>query len=320
MTNTAPLFEVRNAGLLALVIDAGRVRQQHKGACVAGPMDTFAYTMTNILLERSNGKAIEIFGGGFELVVATESIIVVTGLGGQVTVNGAEIKRWLPHQVVPDDVLAIAPSDSGYISYLAFSHELKSGNAYGSFSTVMREGIGGLNSDGTALASGDRVFANVHEQIQSYRQQSEFKLILPLVKKVYQPRPIRLTPGNQANALGKIAWNRMLASSYQVLATSNRMGIRLSGDMITQSTYAMRSEGVSLGTVQVPPDGQPIVLMAERQTLGGYPKIANVAQIDLPLLAQCQAGTIITFIESDTHTARNELRLLDLQIQQMRKT
>ena len=96
----------------------------------------------------------------------------------------------------------------------------------------------------------------------------------------------------------------MLTSSYQILATSNRMGIRLSGDAITQSKFPMRSEGVTMGTVQVPPDGQPIVLMADRQTLGGYPKIANVALIDLPLLAQCQPGTTINFTQTDTNAAR----------------
>ena len=140
-------------------------------------------------------QAIEIFGGGFELVVATETVIVVTGLGGKITVNGAEKKRWQPHRVAPGDVLAIAPSESGFISYLAFSHEIKSASAYDSFSTVMREGVGGLNGDGAALVSGDRVFATGQEQTRSHQLQPRSEPLLSLVKKVYQPRLIRLTTG-----------------------------------------------------------------------------------------------------------------------------
>ena len=318
MNDIYPLFEIKNTALTALFIDEGRRGHQYQGVCESGPMDRFAFTMANVLLHQPNRIAIEVFGSGFTLVATTNITIAVTSSGGRLKINGSEEPMWTTHQLLAGDELSLYQDECGYISYIAFAANIHSQNAYQSYSTVTRERAGGLNGDGSPLMVGDRVVGAAKSQEVKTLSSTQQKRLASLVNSVYQQRSIKLLPGSQYNVLQPISWNRLLSSNYEVQRESNRMGVRLAGNAVLESTFSMRSEGVTMGTVQVPSNGQPIILMADRQTLGGYPKIANVALVDLPFLAQCKPGTTVTFTESDINSARNQLRLRERLIQQMR--
>jgi antagonist of KipI len=123
--------------------------------------------------------------------------------------------------------------------------------------------------------------------------------ITPTSRPPYSATPvIRIVRGPQAHGFSEEAWRRLLGEAYVVQSQSDRMGLRLAGPTLALGQpHEMPSEAVAFGAIQVPPDGQPIVLLADRQTLGGYPKIANVVSVDLPLLAQVKPGDTVRFRE-----------------------
>jgi len=184
--------------------------------------------------------------------------------------------------------LDLGPARSGCHGYLAVAGGIDVPPVLGSRSTLLSAGLGGFR--GRALQKGDVLRAAAGERRLVGRWQADTR-ILP----AYSAAPtVRILPGAQADQFDGM----LLSAEFKVTARSDRMGVRLAGPPLTRNAdNELLSSGVAPGTVQVPPDGQPIILMADAQTIGGYPQVANVISVDLPLIAQLRPGDSVRFRE-----------------------
>ncbi|MBT0586408.1 5-oxoprolinase subunit C family protein [Alteromonas oceanisediminis] len=310
------LFQVKETAALSCIVDSGRRGMQAQGISASGPMDWFAYTINNRLLEHTEPAAqVEITAGQFRAVFARPLRIAITGGKAHCELNQQPIEQWKAVHVEKGDVLQLVIQPNAARLYLGVSFSIDSGTRYNSRCTVARENAGGLANDGKALNYNDTVYG-APTDVQYQREVDESRLS-DLIRRVYQHGPIRVLPGEQVEVFSRLAWRRLLSESYTLTAQSNRMGLRLRGNPVQKMQFKMRSEPLSFGSMQVPPDGQPIIMMSDRQTLGGYPKLAKVAHVDLPRLAQTSIDQQISFSGADAVTARNDWRMLDLSIQRI---
>jgi antagonist of KipI len=217
---------------------------------------------------------------GPELEFPEATVIAITGadFGGP--------GRWRPLQVAAGTVLHFNNATEGCRGYLAVAGGIDVPLVLGSRSTFLRGRLGGWH--GRALKDGDRLPVPT-----THRAVSEHWSIDPKIIPPYRRSPtVRVVAGAQADEFE----STLFFGEYQVSAQSDRMGFRLRGAPLRRTaSQELRSATAVPGTIQAPPDGQPIVLMADAQTIGGYPQIAHVATIDLPLLAQLRPGDTVRF-------------------------
>ncbi len=281
-------LEVLEGGLLTTLQDRGRYGWEQYGVPVAGAMDPFALQAANAIVGNDLGEAaLEITIVGPRLYAHSGCLIAVAGADLDLRVDGAPAPTWQALWLPAGSVVEFGGRRSGCRAYLAVAGGFAVAPVLGSRSTYLRGGFGGL--DGRALRAGDllplRAPAAGHAglagrplpavEVPHYTEE-------PTVRVVLGPQADRFTPEGVAALLDGV---------YEVGPNSDRMGCRLRGPRIAQRAGAdIVSDGIALGSVQVPGDGQPIVLMADRQTAGGYTKIATVIGADVPLLAQCVPG------------------------------
>lgn len=203
------------------------------------------------------------------------------------TVNGQSKALWHSHRIKQDDVIELGFAQAGLRCYLAVAGGFRLPKQFGSNSTVLREQVGGIA--GAALQQGQ--FLPVRA---SYRP-----LLWALPDKFWpeltKPLELGLIPGYQQHWFDQAQWQQLCTTDYQVSASYDRMGYRLHGDPLFYQRRALLSEGISYGAVQLPPDGLPIVLLNDRQTLGGYPKPGVVFAHQAAALAQRRQGQLIRF-------------------------
>ncbi len=290
-------FEVLDGGLSTTVQDLGRYGYERFGVPVAGAMDPFALRAANRLVGNPPGAAaLEITVSGPRLRVTEKCLIAVTGADLGLRVRGRSLPSWMAVFVRRGWEIEFDGRRSGCRAYLAVAGGVDAPPIMGSRSTYLRGGWGGF--EGRPLARGDvldfgldstavdlagragRSFPTEHAPPYSDR---------PEIRVVLGPQcPQDASGGDHFTERGVATF---LSSAYSVGPASDRMGYRLVGPPVEhRGSGEIISEGVPLGAVQAPPDGQPIVMMADRQTTGGYPKIAVVIGADLPLLAQCLPG------------------------------
>ncbi len=270
-------------GVHTTVQDLGRPGYRHAGVPLGGAMDAFALRVANTLVGNPEGAAgLEITLGGVEFRF-TEA--------GVVAVGGAEftgVPAWRPLAIPAGGSLTLGTCRRGYRAYVAVRGGLAVPPVLGSQSTYVRAGLGGIQ--GRPLQEGDRLPVQAADSPVAVPPQ-----ITPLwdLLPPYSTEPvIRVVPGAQADWFGA-DW---VAEPYQVAPQSDRMGLRLKGAKLTGGDGRdLLSSGIVSGTVQVPPDGQLILLGADAQTIGGYPQIAHVISVDLPLVAQLRPGDRIRF-------------------------
>ncbi|GAA5347002.1 5-oxoprolinase subunit C family protein [Planifilum fimeticola] len=289
-----PALEVLQPGLLTTVQDLGRTGFQHTGMVVAGAMDAFSLQVANCLVGNRRGEAgLEMTMTGPELKALDDIVIALCGADLGPTVDGVPAPLWKSFVLERGSVLRFRGASSGVRAYLAVAGGLCAEDVMGSKSTYVRAGIGGMRGRplrrGDILERGDGG-AVLHrsgrslsaDQIPRWNKEDEVRVILGPQEDAFTPKGIRT----------------FLGSKYQVTPQSDRMGIRLRGPEIEHRESAdILSDAVSMGAVQVPADGQPIVLMADRQTTGGYAKIAAVISVDLPKMAQFPPGGLVSFRE-----------------------
>jgi biotin-dependent carboxylase-like uncharacterized protein len=295
-------FEVIAAGVLSLLQDNGRFGQSVLGLTTGGAMDAPSARWANRLLGNDNNATlIECSVGGLQLRANSYSYIAVTGAELPLSINGKAAELWAVHKVQPGDVIELGMVSKGLRAYLAVAGGFRVTPQFGSVSTVLREGIGGLK--GNKLQTCDLLAVQEVKQLprlslpQAYRPQ--FNRILTL----------RLVEGYQAESFSVTERQRFYLNSYKVTPQADRMGYKLAGTAIQSKQSQLLSEGICYGAVQIPPDGQPIVLLNDRQTLGGYPKIGSVLSLDCALLAQAVAGTELYFTAISHEQAHNALCL-----------
>ena len=295
-------FSVLSPGVLSLLQDSGRLGQSALGLTNGGPMDAPSAAWANRLLgNHSNATLIECSVGGLQLRADTHSYIAVTGATLPLSINGKAAEQWTAHKVQAGDMIELGMVSKGLRVYIAVAGGFAVAPQFGSTATVMREGIGGLN--GNKLQAGDKLAANTVVNLQRQRLPARYR---PQFNRVLS---LRLVEGYQAQSFTATERQRFYLNSYNVTPQADRMGYKLSGSAISCQQTQLLSEGICYGAVQIPPDGQPIVLLNDRQTLGGYPKIGSVLSLDCALLAQAGAGTTVYFTPISPEQAHNALCL-----------
>lgn len=310
-TNGASL-SVISPGTLSLLQDAGRFGMAALGLTQGGPLDTHSFIWANALVGNPyHSTVIEHSIGGLILRANSTCTVAITGAELPVQCNGQPVACWQPIQLRAGDELVLGYMTRGLRAYLAVAGGFAITPQFGSTSTVMREGIGGLHQDGSKLAAGDLLplgqgttAATVTTPAAAIRQ-----LTLPPAVNDNNPLVLRLLLGYQVSQFSPTEQARFFLNPYQVSPQCDRMGYKLSGSAIQCQSRALLSEGISLGAVQIPPDGQPIVLLNDRQTLGGYPKIGTVLSLDCWKLAQCAPGSKVHFKPINSYQSHNALAL-----------
>jgi len=295
--------KVISAGILSLLQDAGRFGQHQIGLTSGGPMDPLAFHWANRLCANPAGAtAIEVSVGGIKLEAQRALRLAVTGGEMPLKINGSAAQCWQTHSLNAGDRLELGYSQRGCRAYIAIGGGgFDVAADFGSTSTVVREGIGGLN--GGALQAGDELASHVDMNTQCWRVPAAER---PLYRKWVT---LRVIPGYQQHAFSRIQQRLFFHNSFEVSDRCDRMGYRLTGPEVRADIDGILSEGICLGAIQVPADGQPIVLMNDRQTIGGYPKIGSVLSLDLAKLAQLLPGDKVSFAPITIDCAHNALHL-----------
>ncbi|MDR1916195.1 MAG: biotin-dependent carboxyltransferase family protein [Synergistaceae bacterium] len=287
-------FVVEKPGALTLVQDLGRWGHQFRGVTVSGPMDPFSLRMGNIMLGNGqNDAALEITLFGLDIIVNEERCVVLAGADLNMRINGAPAQSWTAYYVPPGSRITIGGlSGDGCRSYLCFSGGIDVPLVMGSRSTYVRASLGGYN--GRALKSGDVVNLNAPKPLWRLGD----GLVCPPELRPMRPRDelICAMDGPQIDAFTQEGINTFYGETFTVSNEIDRMGYRLDGPEIELcKSPDIVSDGIALGAVQVPGHGRPIVMMSDRQTTGGYAKIAVVCTWSAAKLAQRLPGDPVRF-------------------------
>ncbi len=291
-------FRVEQPGLLSLLQDRGRFGAHNLGLTTGGPLDYLAFDWSNRLLGNDvNATAIEIGFGGLVLAADCSARAAITGATAACKLNGEVLPQWQSFDVSPGDRLEIGFASAGTRIYLGVAGGFDIAPSFGSTATVVREKIGGLGGDklkaGDLLPCGERPTGGHWRLAEPDRPQ-------------YNDRArLRLVPGYQQAAFAPAQQWRFFNSEYRLTDRCDRMGFRLEGESVHSDMISMLSEGICHGAVQIPADGQPIVLMNDRQTIGGYPKIGAVIPGDTSRLAQMSPGGRVRFEPISIEQAHN---------------
>ena len=289
----------RNSGL-CLLQDGGRWGYRHLGVSVSGPMDRSSFRWANWLLGNDpNAPVLEITLGRTQIDITQSGLLVVTGADLSATLNGRSLQLWRPFSVKEGDQLVFSKPLNGLRAYLGALGGWKAESVLGSCATNMREKLGGLNGQGLALLEGDLI-ESVGATENKPREMQNW--LIPDFNADYQ---FAVIPGFQFSQFAFGERQKLFASEFTLSKDCNRMGYRLSGSEINASNRSLISEPVVAGAIQVPADGQPIVLMADCQTLGGYPKLGTVFSLDLDRLSQKLPGQKVSFRKISLREAHN---------------
>ena len=306
-------IEISEAGFLSLLQDRGRFGHHRIGLTTGGPMDLNAYRICNKLLGNPEDAAVvEVTLGGLVVAATADHLICVTGAPVELKINDEILPLWSCHQLKSGDTLSLKASDLGLRSYLGVANGFDIESKFDSVSTVVREKVGGLN--GEKLAAGDILNCGDTESTLKMKLLSE-------QHPIYNSHAsLRVIPGYQYDYFSRIDVKRFFSNRYKVSDRSDRMGYRLLGPSIHSKNKQLLSEGISLGAIQIPADGQPIVLLNDRQTIGGYPKLGSVLSLDVSLLAQLRPGNTVEFKPISIETAHNLIHLNEYFINELKMT
>lgn len=304
-------IKILDAGLLTTVQDLGRYGFQRYGVSASGVMDEYSAKIANKLVGNKVGEAVlETTLKGVQIEFLQNTAVAITGGNCDVTLNGTKIELWQSYLVNRGDILKMGICRSGLRNYLAFAGGIDVPIIMNSKSTNLKAKVGGFN--GRKLMIGDILSVGVGS------------LEAPLtLNKYYIPTyskdiKVGVILGQQDDHFTEAGIKTFLNETYTVTQESDRMGIRLSsvsGATIEHKNGAdIISDGITFGAIQVPGSGQPIVMMADRQTTGGYTKIGNVISSDLAKLAQATPGTKVKFVEYTLEQAVQAIKNNDIII------
>lgn len=322
---------IEKPGLLTTIQDLGRFGYQKHGVLTGGAMDTYSLRIANFLVGNPESEAaleITLMGPGPSLRAEEDVLLAITGADAALTVDGRPMTAWKPFVLKKDQTLSFGQRRSGSRCYLSAAGGFEVPNVMNSKSTYLRGAIGGFN--GRALQKGDQLkIGEKKEAVSLFMNKllSEFSCNASPEWSVYYPpflsfskEPvIRVIPGEQFEHFTKETKNAFFSEAFQISGQSDRMGYRLNGPQLNlREPLEMLSEAVSFGTIQVPPDGNPIILMADRQTTGGYPRIAQIITADLPTAGQLMPGEKLRFSpvtrkEAEDFLIENEQMMTELQ-------
>jgi antagonist of KipI len=304
---------VRSAGFLTSVQDLGRAGYRQSGVSVGGALDPFALRVANALVGNEDGAAgLEATLGTLRLRFDDQRIVAWCGGGFTARLGDEELPPGHAGLVANDDELVLTAPASGSRAWFAISGGVNVPLVLGSRSTDLRGNFGGF--EGRALRDGDTLPLGVNGDLEiatSWRSRKIAEWTAPTawVTTARRDRFLRIVRGPEWNRFTSDAQTSLVATPFTVTPDSDRMGARLDGPSLNRIDASdLLSEAVAPGTLQVPPNGQPILLLGDCQTIGGYPKIAHVITVDLPIAAQLWPGDLVRFHEVSLAEAQELLR------------
>ena len=296
-------FTVLNPGVLTTVQDFGRIGYQQFGVSVSGAMDPRAMRFANLLVGNPENEAVlECTMLGPQLQFDETTIIAVTGGNLGPTLDGQPLKTYCAYKVNAGQTLRFAGLRSGCRAYIAFAGGLDIPEVMGSRSTYMKAKIGGFK--GRKLEKGDAIgFRDPKSELFNLDKRNLTPECVP--RDVYT---LHVIMGPQDDMFTEEGIKTFLSETYTVTPEFDRMGCRFDGPEIAHKNGGdIISDGIAFGAVQVPSAGKPIVMLADRQTTGGYTKIANVMTADFRILAQLKAGDKVRFEKISVAAAQEAL-------------
>ncbi len=298
-----PVLRVERPGTLCTIQDLGRPGRRAAGVPPGGAVDAFALAAANLLVGNpEDAPALECALAGPVLVAMRGCVVAVTGADFGAELNGRPVPGWTGLFLAEGDRLALTARRWGARAYVAVAGGLVGERWLGSASTYLLVGKGGLH--GRSLKAGDVLAANPPPRpVVAGRELPE------VARPPYSCRPVLAAiPGPHLDLLPPAARERLLAASWTVSRDADRMGYRLEGPELPIGGGEMVSFGLAAGCVQLPPSGQPILLMVDHQTAGGYPVVLGVARADLPVAAQLLPGDRLRFRAVEVEEAQEEWR------------
>lgn len=314
MTMAQPGLLLVKVNVFTQLQDLGRFGGAQLGLTQGGAVDMTSARLANALVGNApSAPLLEIGLGSIQLRALGDLRIALTGARMPISVNHQPRSRYRQLRLADGDILDIGYSRGGSRGYLAVAGGFMLTPVFGSCAMVLREKIGGM--DGLPLKNGQFLPTGQAESVfieRSVAYQFQFK------PKAMQHIPF--VTGAQYAELGDEILRPFLANIYQVQPMSDRMGMRLQGVALPIGGQSMLSEGICLGAIQIPADGQPIVMLNDHQTVGGYPKIGAVTRLGVNALGQCRPGHLLRFErlsldEAVTRARRHELWLNALEQQ-----
>ena len=308
-------IRILKAGMLTTVQDLGRNGYQSQGFSVAGVMDVRSFKIANLLLDNPENEAVlefTLIGPTLEFTSAT--IIAITGGDFQPTINGEPAPMYTAIYMNKGDILKFGSARTGSRGYIAFSSYQDIPVVMGSRCTNLKSQIGGFK--GRKLQADDYIGFRIK------RRYLPFFLSRKLEPENFDQdsATLRVVMGPQDSKFSKQGIETFLTSEYTVTSEFDRMGCRLDGNYIApKETSDIISDGIAFGSIQVPAHGKPIILLADRQTTGGYAKIATVASVDIPKLVQRKTDHKIRFEAITVQEAQALYLKEQKQLDKMRK-
>ncbi|GEL77122.1 biotin-dependent carboxyltransferase family protein [Tenuibacillus multivorans] len=286
------MLSVIKPGIYASIQDGGRKTYRGYGVPVSGPMDDYAFHYSNKLLgNKPNTAAIEIIYGGIECYVEEDVDIAITGANFHPLVNGKPVPMWQCIRLYEGEQLTFQGSKQGSIAYLAMSGGIDSPVYLGSQSVYSRAGLGEILKTGDTISSFKRQVCNTYHinprNIPTYTSHVK----------------VRVIPSHHEALFSSRAIQQFYSNPFQLMKM-DRMGAILKGDkaLTMNKEQDIISEAVTFGTIQVPPHGQPMILLADAQTTGGYPTIGTILSDDLWRVTQIQPQGHIRFKRYEINT------------------
>lgn len=280
--------------------DAGRFGVRHLGVTQGGAADWQSMTWANWLLGNGlQAPVIEITLGGFSVIAQRDCTLALAGADLAATVDGQPLKPWRSFRLRQGQTLGFVQPLNGARAYLAAPGGFDAPRVLGSCATVIREQLGGLDGKGHALVKGAELgFSDIQPALRELHH-----AWIPIFT---DAASLNVVMGAQIGNFSGQSTFDAFNCPWALDSRADRMGIRLLGPTLVYQGPPMISEGIALGAVQVPPDGQPIVLLNDRQTIGGYPRLGALTPLSLAQLAQCLPGQRVTLRPTTQEVAQRQ--------------
>lgn len=304
------MIEIITPGILTTVQDFGRVGVMKNGFTQNGAMDRYSMTVANRLCGNcDSAPVLEMTVLGVTARFTQDTVVCVSGADFGAKINDKPIKRNKAYKINNGDILSMGAAKSGMRAYLAVAGGIVGEYVFGSASTNLKFAFGGhfgkklQSGDVLSIGTGAFPLGEIDKweiPESEYSKDAQLRVVLGPQNEMFTDEDIRL----------------FLSQEYEVTAQSDRMGIRLSGEPLkSKNGMDIISDGIVFGSVQVPNSGEPIILMADHQTTGGYAKIATVISVDLPRASQLSAGNTVRFksvtVEEAEQEAKKQKRFFD---------
>ena len=313
---STPTLKIIQPGMLSTIQDRGRYGYQRYGMPTAGAMDTFALRAANALLGNDdNAACIEATVLGPRIEILSDTTIAVTGANVAPRLDSEPIPMWQPVAASKGSRLEFRSPKDGMRGYLAVAGGIDVPEVMGSRATYMKAAIGGV--EGRPLRAGDILNA-LGDSPEALATGRNFPA--DAIPKYGSAHELRVVLGPQQSAFTQAGIDTFLSETYTVSIHSDRMGYRLEGEPVEHTDGPdVISDGTPLGTIQVPGDGQPIILLSDRGTTGGYTKIATVISTDLSKVAQAMPGHTVKFKAVSVEEAQEAYRSQEATLRSIRR-